>query len=993
MEPTGVDVDELIEFWTLLDEDRELLAGRRGATALGFAVLLKHYSRHGRFPRGRSEVSDDVIVFVAGQLGVDATDLGSYEWSGSTIEYHRAQIRDHLGYRLATVADQEKLTGWLSEAVAHAERRPDRVREELLSEFGRLRIEPPTAGRILRMVRSALRSAEQNWALRIAGRLDPSATGRLLNLISTSEDDEPDEVNHWAASLFALIKASPGNVSLESMMTEIGKLQAVRALDLPAGLFADVAPKVLDGWRARAAVEAPSHLRRHAPPLTVTLLASLVHQREREITDTLVELLVATVHRIGARAERRVTNELINAFKKVNGKKNILFSIAEAALAAPDETVKEVVFPAVTGGEQTLRELVHEFKTKGPVYRRTVQTTLRASYTGHYRRGLIALLDVLEFRSNNTTHRPVIDALALITRYAKAGNLTYYPLGERVPSHRGTIGDWSDLVYRADTRGRARVTRMVYEVVTFQALREQLRCKEIWVVGSDSWRNPDEDLPADFEQRRDENYGELRKPLDPSVFIHDLRSEMTSALDDLNTAVPDLGWLEITDRASGAITLSRYEAAPEPRNLRRIKAEVQRRWGTVALIDILKEAVLRTGCLNDVSAVAGSGTLPVEVLAERLMLAIYAYGTNTGIRAVAAGGGHGHTEDEIRYVRRRYLTRDTAQAVAIGIANTTFAARQQTLWGDGSTAVASDSTHFRSYDQNIFTEWHSRYGGRGILIYWHVERGSMVVHSQTLRASASEVHAMVEGAIRHGTTMKVEGNYVDSHGQSEIGFGITRLLGFELLPRIKRINKVRLYRPATGQPDAYAQLAPALTRPIRWDLVEQNYDQMIKYATAIRQGTASTEAILRRFTRSASHPTYQAMLEVGRAQRTIFVARYLRSRELQREITEGLNVVEAFNGANSVIYYGKGGEIASNRQDEQEMTVLCLRILQAALVYVNTLMLQDVLAEDDWADLLTPEDRRGLTPLFWQHVLPYGEVKLDMTARLSIRTAAPAGSP
>jgi len=265
----------------------------------------------------------------------------------------------------------------------------------------------------------------------------------------------------------------------------------------------------------------------------------------------------------------------------------------------------------------------------------------------------------------------------------------------------------------------------------------------------------------------------------------------------------------------------------------------------------------------------------------------------------------------------------------------------------------------------------------------------MVVHSQTLRASASEVHAMVEGAIRHGTTMKVEGNYVDTHGQSEIGFGITRLLGFVLLPRIKQINKVRLYRPVAGRPDAYPLLRPALTRPIRWDLVEQNYDQMIKYATAIRQGTASTEAILRRFTRSASHPTYQAMLEVGRAQRTIFVARYLRSRELQREITEGLNVVEAFNGANSVIYYGKGGEIASNRHDEQEMTVLCLRILQAALVYVNTLMLQDVLAEDDWTALLTPEDRRGLTPLFWQHVLPYGEVKFDMTARLSIRTTTP----
>ncbi|MFF2411702.1 hypothetical protein [Streptomyces sp. NPDC058092] len=74
------------------------------------------------------------------------------------------------------------------------------------------------------------------------------------------------------------------------------------------------------------------------------------------------------------------------------------------------------LFPAVSGGEATLRELVHEFKTRGPVYRRTVQTTLKASYTDHYRRGLIKLLDMLEFRSSNHAHRPVIEALALVAR-------------------------------------------------------------------------------------------------------------------------------------------------------------------------------------------------------------------------------------------------------------------------------------------------------------------------------------------------------------------------------------------------------------------------------------------------------------------------------------------------------------------------------------------------------------------------------------------------
>jgi hypothetical protein len=145
------------------------------------------------------------------------------------------------------------------------------------------------------MVRSALRTAEQTWTQRISARLDGPATERVLNLLAGADEDDLDE---QAGSVLAVIKAEPGNVSLDSMMVEIGKWQAVRAVGLPANLFADVPPKVLDGWRARAAVEAPSHLRRHAEPLTVTLLAALVHQREREITGVLVELLIATVHRI-----------------------------------------------------------------------------------------------------------------------------------------------------------------------------------------------------------------------------------------------------------------------------------------------------------------------------------------------------------------------------------------------------------------------------------------------------------------------------------------------------------------------------------------------------------------------------------------------------------------------------------------------------------------------------------------------------------------------
>ncbi|MGI5201344.1 DUF4158 domain-containing protein [Spirillospora sp. CA-108201] len=342
-------IDELVEHWTVLDEERELIAGKRGATRLGFAILLKFYTRHGRCPRGRSELADEVVGHVAKQVRVPVSEFGFYEWSGSTIEYHRGQIRTHLGFWVCTTADADKVTVWLAENGAHAERRPERVREELLKHLRQERIEPPTSGRITRIVASALHSAEVAWSVRIASRLSADTTRRIYALVGiddgaeTGTDDADDAAQDEAAEtaaeddgggssgLLALIKSAPGNVSLESMMTEIRKLEAVRSIGLPPGLFADVAPKVLAAWRARAAVEAPSHMRSHPRELTVLLLAALVCEREREITDTLVELLIATVHRIKARADSKVTKELINAFKRVTGKENILFRVADAA--------------------------------------------------------------------------------------------------------------------------------------------------------------------------------------------------------------------------------------------------------------------------------------------------------------------------------------------------------------------------------------------------------------------------------------------------------------------------------------------------------------------------------------------------------------------------------------------------------------------------------------------------------------------------------------
>jgi TnpA family transposase len=209
-----------------------------------------------------------------------------------------------------------------------------------------------------------------------------------------------------------------------------------------------------------------------------------------------------------------------------------------------------------------------------------------------------------------------------------------------------------------------------------------------------------------------------------------------------------------------------------------------------------------------------------------------------------------------------------------------------------------------------------------------------------------------------------------------------------LLPRLKGIHRQKLSSVNPGDPDAYPNLQLILRRSINWDLIRQQYDEMIKYATALRLGTAETEAILRRFTRSGvQHPTYKGLAELGRVYKTMFLCEYLSSEALRREIHEGLNVVENWNSATNFILYGRHGEFSTNRLEGQELTMLSLHLLQISLVYIQTLLIQHLLAEPAWANTMTKEDLRGLTPLIYSNVNPYGLIRLDMTERLAIEQA------
>jgi TnpA family transposase len=982
--------DELIDQWTLLPHDLALVdTATTPSNRLGFAVLLAWFQHEGCFPTHAHEIPPPVLSFLAKQVVVSPDAILVYDWEGRTAERYRAQIRQALGVREATVADAEALMEWLATTQAPPQPSFDALKIALLTHCRSLRMEPPSPLRIERLIRSALHLADTRCCQHVVGRLTMEARAGLDALLVVAQPDPVDAVDvppiHAYSPLHTL-KTDAGRISLDSMQTEIAKLQQIRALNLPTDLFATIAPKVVAAYRQRLEREELHEVRRHPDPIRYTLLAAYVHLRGQEITDTLVDLLIAVVAGIGTRAEQMIDRQVLKDLPRVRGKNRLFYAVAEAALAHPDEIVRTVVYPAA-GGEQTLRDLVAEYQATDS-YERQIQRTMRRTYGHHYRRMLPNLLRVLTFRSNNTVHRPVIRAIDLLIRYADRTQL-HYDVGDDVPMTGVVPTAWRDLVEQTSAHGVVRINRITYELCVLQAVREQLRCREIWIEGANRFRNPDDDLPHDFDAGRSGYYAALRLPTEVETFITQEQAALRKALSTLNDGLPHNPRVSIRTRhEQSRFVVSPLAPQPEPQNLTRVKAEVGQRWPTTSLLDILKEAALRIGFTNRFSSVTAHEALDPATLQQRLLLCLYGLGTNTGLKAVSAGD-HGAAYRDLLYVRRRFITRDHLRAAIQDVVNATLRVRRPTIWGTATTACASDSKKFGAWDQNILTEWHIRYRGPGIMVYWHVERKSVCIYSQLKRCSSSEVAAMIEGVLRHCTEMAVQQNYVDTHGQSEVAFAFCSLLGFQLLPRIKGIGRQKLSRPDVGAPAAYPNLQGVLTRPINWELIRQQYDEMVKYATALRLGTAEAEAILRRFTRSGpQHPTYQALAEYGKVRKTIFVCDYLQSEALRREIHEGLNVIESWNSANSFVFYGRGGEIATNQHADQELALLALHLVQNCLVYINTLMVQQVLAEPTWMARMRADDLRALTPLFYRHVNPYGLFQLDMTTRLDLEDRA-----
>ncbi len=633
--------NEVIEHFTLLPAEIEFLGSNDPHNQLGKAVLLKLFEYEGRFPEDPSELPPAIIAYMAQQLDLSEHVIHQYDWNGRRIKEHRKDIRELMGFRPVTVVDQDELRDWLLNEILPGEHRFIYLEELVYDRLRKLHIEPPSKGRVERLIRSAIYRYEQAFFAQTVECLSPDVKARLRDLIHHTgelDDDlsiDADEVLYYPIHELKVGAGSPKVKNIKRVCTRLKQLQAI---ELPTDLFAGIPLRYLRQYRQQVAVESPSHLQRRVKDnsgeaQTLVMLAAFCWVRQREITDDLVDLLIRILKNIRVRAQYNEEKRLLHDFIRVGGKQQLLFRLAEVMLENPDGIISKVLYPVV--GEARLQALVEEAKSTG-LYRQSVQMRITASYTYHYRRILPPLLEVLRFRSNNEQHQPLIDALKTVEKHLKRKE-AYYPRKAIVPLDDVIQKQWQNWVYQADKSGRSRIRRSRYELCVLQALGNKLRCKEIWIEGADRYRNPAEDVPSDFDDKRQVYYEALNLPLDGKDFVRGLKKQMENALQALNDTLPDNDRVEILSKAGGWIKVRQPDAQDEPVNLQYLKNHIKQHWWMTSLLDVLKEVDLRVGFTESFESLTGQQRLPQDELQRRLLLCLFGLGTNTGLSSVSMG--------------------------------------------------------------------------------------------------------------------------------------------------------------------------------------------------------------------------------------------------------------------------------------------------------------------------------------------------------------------
>ena len=536
---------------------------------------------------------------------------------------------------------------------------------------------------------------------------------------------------------------------------------------------------------------------------------------------------------------------------------------------------------------------------------------------------------------------------------------------------------WKDIVFPA-----GKLERPLFAVYLAKRLHEALQHRFLFVTRSYGFADPRSKLlnPADWKKVKSEILIALSLPEQGQAFLERLEQQLDTTFATVLETVTSIRFEEI----EGILTPApeRVEALELPSTLKELELSLSQRLPEIDLPELILEVEQKTrfgDAILESSAVQPRST----DWRQSLVAVLFAKATNIGISKIKQPNHPALNAARLSYVQQNLFHREALLQANARIVEYHSQLPLTKRFGEGEIASA-DGLRFLVPIHSPHTAPNPKYFGmqRGITFYTLTSDQYTMLHGIVVAGTLHDSLNILATVLEQRTPLQPTEIMSDTHGYSDVVFGLFYLLGFTFSPRLRDLKDRSYWRinPATD----YKQFNANTKRKIKKDRILEQWDDICRLVGSLKLGAVKANDVIRVLVRGGSLSGLgHAISDIGRIAKTMYMLRYVSDETYRRRILTQLNRGEARGQIGRHIFFGNKGDVHQKYRHGMEDQLTAMGIVVNLITLWNTLYMQRALSqlEAEGLDVLD-EDVARLSPLRYEHINVLGKYSFELSKDL-----------
>ncbi|AAM26099.1 MULTISPECIES: Tn3 family transposase [Bacillus] len=965
--PSQMDERELIRYYTLSDEELQIVNQQRGDhNRLGFAIQISYPRFPGRPLLAKEKIPQFLVNFLAKQIGVASWEVQNYARTRDTTRReHVNKIRNLYNLRTFTLREYRELARWLLPLAMKTENGYLLV-EALIQEMRKRKIILPAVYAIEHLAWSVRERARKRIFKYLTKGLSSYQYEQLDTLLYTHEEKK--------SSLLSWLRQPPGVIALKNFHEILDRLEFIQSLDLPLDNGKEIHQNRLIQMAREGSRYSIQHLSRfNERKRYATIMAFLIHIYAF-LTDQGLDMFAKLMGRMFNRGENKHNKLFQKDGKSINEKVRLYVEIGKALIEAKElETDPFEAVQSIISWEKFIHS-VHEAESLARPIEFDYLDLLDNHY-GHFRKMAPRLLNRYVFKASSTS-QTVLQALELLKEANQSGK-------RKIPDNVPTDfikSKWMKYVYQDD-----KINRHYYEFSVFSELLNTLRSGDMWVKGSKQYKDFEEYLlpPHTWQHMKQTQQIPLEFTEDVEKYLNKRFEQLDIELSKVNCLIANQDLQGVTIYGDKIQVASLKKMVPE--DVEEITRLVYDLLPRIKLTDLLVEVDTWTQFSKHFVHLH-TQKAPKEK--SILFAAILSDGINLGLSKMADACPN-ISYSQLAWIADWYI-RDESYTKALGdIANFHHKQPFSSYWGEGTTS-SSDGQFFRAGGTSSpLAQVNGKYGhDPGLSFYTHISDQYHPFYVQVISSSEEAPH-IIDGLLYHETDLQIEEHYTDAAGFVDHIFGMCHMLGFRFSPRIKTIDNHKIY--TLSVPTIYDHINFMVGGTIQVKKIRENWDEILRLVSSVRQGTVTASLILKKL---SSYPRQNslciALREIGRIERSLYMLKWIQDPEHRRKVQVELNKGESKNSLARAVFFNQLGEIRDRSYEDQLHRASGLQLIISAIVTWNSIYISRAIETLRNNGIHIPEEYiQHISPLGWEHIALTGDYIWNLNQELNFENLRP----